>query len=408
MSDMLFEHQRNALETLTSGSILCGGVGSGKSRTAIAYFFTKECGGTLDPFSHLQTPKDLYIITTAKKRDSLDWERECAIFCLSPNIDCSLDGVKVTIDSWNNLKRYISVKDVFFIFDEQRVVGSGEWTKSFLKITKSNRWILLSATPGDTWLDYAPVFIANGFYKNRTDFIRQHVVYSNFSKFPKVDHYISCAKLVRFRDKITTYMIYDRHKAAHYEVAVSNYNKDLFHTVSRSRWNIFEDRPVRDINDLCFTMRKISNSDPNRLTILQSLYEKHGRLIVFYNFNYELELLRAYLSSEKIIFSEWNGQKHEPIQDTEQWVYLVQYQAGCEGWECTTANTIVFFSLNYSYKIMHQAAGRIDRLNTPYSDLYYYVIRSSAPIDLAIMKALKEKRTFNEKNFAGAQKIHPI
>lgn len=408
MAITLFEHQKNALETLTSGSILCGGVGSGKSRTAIAYFFTKECGGTLEPFSHLQTPKDLYIITTAKKRDSLDWEGECAVFCLSPNPDCSLDGVKVTIDSWNNLKRYISVKDAFFIFDEQRVVGSGTWTKSFLKIAKSNRWILLSATPGDTWLDYAPVFIANGFYKNRTDFIRQHVVYSNFSKFPKVDHYISCAKLARLRDKITTYMVYDRKTAAHYEVLVSNYNSQLFREVSRSRWNVFENRPVRDINDLCFTMRKISNSDPDRLNILRNLYEKHGRLIVFYNFNYELDMLRAFLHSEGIIFSEWNGQNHDELPEAGHWVYLVQYQAGCEGWECITANTIVFFSLNYSYKIMHQAAGRIDRLNTPYSDLYYYLIRSKAPIDIAIMRALKEKRTFNEKNFVGAQKIHPI
>jgi hypothetical protein len=49
--------------------------------------------------------------------------------------------------------------------------------------------------------------------------------------------------------------------------------------------------------------------------------------------------------------------------------------------------------------MMTQAAGRIDRLNTPFTDLYYYVFKSGAPIDQAIDRALRAKRNFNEKLF---------
>ena len=402
MAIELYPHQLKAIEEMKNGSVLKGGVGTGKSRTAIAYYFQKECGGNLringeGDFSRMATPKDLYIITTAKKRDQNDWEKECSPFGLSSERDASFDGVKVTVDSWNNIKNYRDIYDAFFIFDEQRLVGSGAWVKSFIKIAKANRWVVLSATPGDTWMDYVPIFVANGFYKNRTEFIRQHVVYNNFSKYPKIDRYIEQGVLIKLRKKILVEMPYVRKTVRHIKKILVGYDKDKFEKVFKDRWNIFEERPIRDVAELFIAMRKVVNSDPSRLGAVLGLAEKHKRLIVFYNFNYELDVLRSAGEMLDIPLAEWNGHKHEEIPDSDRWIYLVQYTAGAEGWNCTATDAMIFYSLNYSYKIFEQALGRIDRLNTTYHDLYYYVLQSDSLIDKAILKALASKRSFNEK-----------
>lgn len=343
----------------------------------------------------MTSSKDLYIITTARKRDTGDWEQECAPFPLS--------GVKIKVDSWNNVKKYEDVRDAFFIFDEQRVVGSGAWVKSYLKIVRNNRWILLSATPGDTWMDYVPVFIANGFYRNRTEFIKRHVIYSRFAKFPKVERYIDTRRLEKFRDKITVAMPFRRHTQRHYRDIFVEYDDPMYATISRERWNPFESRPIKDVGETCFTLRRLVNLDPSRIEAVENLLEKHSKAIIFYNFDYELVELRRMCRDNSIDHTEWNGHRHDPLPTGDKWVYLVQYTAGAEGWNCVETNVVIFYSLNYSYKIMEQASGRIDRVNTSYQDLYYYRIRSRSSIDNAIFSCLGRKQRFNEKVFAGQE-----
>lgn len=395
----LYPHQEEALKKLKNGSVLCGGVGSGKSRTSIAYFMQQIGARKWGEITHAVFPKNLYIITTARKRDTLEWDKECATFCLSRNPECSLDGIAVTIDSWNNVGKYVAVENAFFIFDEQRVVGYGAWVKSFLKIAKNNEWILLSATPGDTWMDYMPLFVAHGFYKNKTDFCQQHVVYSRYSKFPKVDKYINTGKLIKLRKSILVEMPYQK-LAKKYRIDIlTEYEEDLEKIVEK-RWNPFTNEPIKDVSGYCHLSRRITNSDPSRLDFLKDILEKKRKVIVFYNFDYELQILRTLRSVEGLTVAEWNGHKHESVPDTDYWVYLVQYTAGAEGWECITTDTIVFYSLNYSYKVMLQAAGRIDRLNTPFEDLYYYVFKSNAKIDKAISRCLSNKESFNESSLA--------
>lgn len=390
MNVELYDHQRQAIENLDSGKILVGGVGSGKSRTALCYYILHEAGGslTINGKGRYKAPKKhpkLYIITTARKRDTLDWEDE--------GVPLLLSGF--TVDSWNNVGKYKDISGAFFIFDEQRVVGSGKWVKAFLKIAKHNRWILLSATPGDTWLDYVPVFIANGFYKNRTAFMNEHVIFSRFTKFPKVDRYVATKKLVRLRQKIVVPMEFTKPTIQHHEDVICDYDKTLLRTVLRNRWDPFKREPLKDISGVCYCMRKVANGDETRMRRVEEILKSHQKAIIFYNFDYELEALRK-LSCP---VSEWNGHKHEPIPKGKRWAYLVQYTAGAEGWNCTDTDTLIFYSQNYSYKVMVQAAGRIDRMNTPYRDLYYYHLKSSAPIDMAISRALSQKRNFNEKIF---------
>lgn len=397
----LYDYQVEALKQMKNGCILCGGVGSGKSRTALAYYYTQQ-GGMLDPFEPMDdvNVKDLYIITTARKRDQREWEGDMLPFLLSPDPDCNLGSQKVVVDSWNNIGKYSDVENAFFIFDEQRVVGKGAWVKAFLKICKVNEWILLSATPGDTWEDYIPVFVANGFYKNRTEFVREHVIYSRFTKFPKIDRYVNTGRLIRLRNKILVDMDFQRQTVSHHEDVYVRYDVSLYKDLIRTRWNIWNDCPMTTASELCYSLRKVVNSDESRAVAVLEILEKSPRVIIFYNFDYELDILKNIAYGEAIEVAEWNGHKHQPVPDSDSWVYLVQYNSGAEGWNCIKTDTIIFYSQNYSYKIMAQASGRIDRLNTPYKDLYYYHLKTRSGIDLAITRALNDKKKFNETKFA--------
>lgn len=395
----------DAVKRMRNGCILCGGVGSGKSLTALAYYYLQNggdestlLGGEYMPMD--DPPKDLYIITTARKRDTLEWEGELTPFLIStePEHDLYREH-KVVVDSWNNIKKYADVTDAFFIFDEQRVVGSGAWVKSFLKIAKANAWVLLSATPGDTWQDYIPVFIANGFYKNRTAFIRDHVIYSRFTKYPKIDRYLNTGRLIRLRSRILVTMDFKRETISHHEDVYAEYDISAYKDASRNRWDPFKNEPIQNAAGLCYVWRKIVNGDLSRQLAVLKIFSEHPKAIIFYNFDYELEILKNLAYGEGVEIAEWNGHKHQPIPNGEKWVYLVQYNAGAEGWNCIKTDTIIFYSQNYSYKVMVQASGRIDRMNTPYTHLYYYHLKSRSGIDLAISRALKEKKSFNETRY---------
>lgn len=417
----LMPHQLKALGEMKNGCVLKGPVGSGKTLTALSYFDDNE------------TIERLIVITTAKKRDTGDWQAEARELAIFPEVN-----------SWQNISNYENVSGAFFIFDEQRIVGNGEWVKSFLKIAKKNQWILLSATPGDTWLDYIPVFVANGFYRNRQEFLREHVIFHPFVRYPKVERYISTMKLARQLASILVEMPYQKHTIRHETEVFVEYDKEEYDVAWKNRWNALENRPIRHVSELFSLIRRVTNTSSSRLEKVRELLTKHPRMIIFYNFDYELEILRtlsvpASTSSDSILWqsgtnqeppwppwetgptggssgltiataaenggtstqssyalAEWNGHKHEPIPETESWVYLVQYTAGAEGWNCTETDTVIFYSLTYSYRAFEQAKGRIDRLDTPFTDLWYYVFLSSSPLDLAIKKALEGKKSFNE------------
>ena len=396
----LRDYQLDAVHNMRNGCILNGGVGSGKSRTGLYYYF-KEHGGSMIP-EHvpMKKPRDLYIITTAKKRDSLEWREELLHYYMS---DIPEENIwyknKIVVDSWNNIKKYSEITDAFFIFDEDRVTGSGTWVKAFLKIAKKNKWIILSATPGDTWSDYIPVFIANGFYKNKTEFTREHIVYSRYTKFPKIDKYIATGRLIRYRNQILVDMDFSRKTVPHHEDVFCNYDISLYKDTIKKRWDPYKNEPIQQAAGLCYILRKIVNSDESREVELLRLLENKKRAIIFYNFDYELDILLNLAYKPGTEVAQWNGHKHQPVPDSDKWVYLVQYAAGCEGWNCIKTDTIVLYSQTYSYRTLEQACGRIDRMNTPYIDLYYYHLRSRSGIDLAITQALHKKKNFNEGKF---------
>jgi len=387
---VLDDYQIKAVEMLKTGAILCGDTGSGKSMTALAYFHEKVCKGQTNPWKDRLIFKKLYIITTARKRDTHEWEDELIRFLL-------VEGT--VIDSWNNIKKYADVKDAFFIFDEQRVVGYGAWSKTFIKIAKQNDWILLTATPGDTWSDYIPVFIANGFYRNKTEFCQEHCVYNKFTNFTKIERYINTGRLILYRSKILIDMDYVKSTTQNHMFITCGYDKTKYDRVVKDRWNIYEDCPIENASQLCYLMRKVVNSDKRRLIALEKILEQKSKLIIFYNFDYELEMLREFAKDIDILCQEWNGHKHELVPQGDRWIYLVQYASGSEAWNCIETDAMVFYSQNYSYKTMKQSAGRIDRRNTPYKNLYYYHLVSKSSIDNGIRNTLNKKKDFNESKF---------
>lgn len=430
MAQLLMKCQRDAVAKMHNGCVLCGGVGTGKSRTALAYYYIKQGGdisedGRIELTStytctdsvnspaqvsknnagnichvHSQRPfQDLYIITTARKRDTLEWDSELVPYLMSQNPEFNAWGNKVIIDSWNNMQKYVGIENSFFIFDEQRLVSDGAWVKAFYKIAKVNSWILLSATPADNWSDYIPIFIANGFYKNKTEFNREHVIYKPYSKFYQIDRYVNIKRLIRLRDKILVNIEYSRKTVSHNEDIWCHYDSTTYKLILKDRWNPFKEKPIENVSELCQCLRQVCNTDISRIVSLLEIFEKHPKAIIFYNYDYELELLKNLTYGPDVEIAEWNGHKHQEVPKSESWVYLVQYNAGCEGWNCITTDTIIFWSQNYSYRIMEQARGRIDRMNTPFIDLYYYHLKSRSGIDLAINRAITNKKKFNESSF---------
>lgn len=388
-----FDHQLKAISELRNGSLLNGGVGSGKSITAIAYFLTR-CGvefksNDMGDQTPMTRPMDLYIISTAAKRNKGEWIQDYALVTQFKTLP-----INVTVDSWNNVQKYINVKNAFFIFDEQKVVGAGKWAKSFVSIAKGNEWILLSATPGDTWSDYIPLFLANGFYKNRSEFIERHVRYKPYCKFPVIDRYLECGRLLRLRDSITVSMEDQRTTKRQYYNRMVEVDYSLLECVEVQRWNPYTEEPITNATEYYYTMRRVVNETDHKLKVVRELLDDHDRLIIFYNFDYELDMLLSLTHHTTV--AQYNGHKHDPIPMDDKWVYLVQYTAGAEGWNCISTDAMVFYSLNYSYKIMEQATGRIDRMNTPFKTLHYYHLVTNTKIDKLIDKCLKKKKKFND------------
>lgn len=405
LGSILYDFQYEAVDKAFNGCIFNGGTGTGKSRTGLYFYFKEQGGSFIDSnYIPMKNPKDLYIITPAVKRDKNEWPGELALFRMSPDPETNYYNNKIVIDSWNNIKKYVDIRGAYFIFDECKINGGGSWTKCYLKIAKNNDWIMLSATAGDRWIDYWPVFVANGFYKNKSEFIREHVIYSRYSKFPQVDRYINTQRLERLRNRILIDMEVQRHTKPHHEDVYCSYDIPFYKNVFKKRWDPYKDEPLKQASELCYVLRKIVNSDESRQVKLLELLEDHPKAIIFYSYDYERDILLNLGYEEGTKIAEWTGHKHEPVPEGDKWVYLVNYASGAEGFCCIATDTVIFYSQTYSYKSLVQACGRVDRLDTKFIDLYYYHLKSRSGIDLAISKALKEKKQFNETRWLNSWK----
>lgn len=393
--------QLKAVSKLRNRAVLRADVGSGKSRIGL-YWYLRDCGGDVVANGHgeakkPENPRPLYIITPAVKRDTLEWETELALFGMMVGEDGGWANAPIVVDSWHNIHKYTKVHGATFLFDEQKLVGSGKWVKSFYQIARKNRWIVMTATPGDDWKDYIPLFVANGFYRSKAEFLRRHAVYNAYANYPKIDRWIETERLDRLRMAILVEVEYSSHTKKHMLTVPVDYDEEKFKTVKEDRWNPWENRPIQDAGELYRLMRRVSNEHPSRLQKLVDIQKSSPRLIVFYNFDYELESLRTLGNETGVVVAERNGHKHMPVPTTKSWFYLVQYTAGAEAWNCISTGSVAFYSLTYSWKAFKQAMGRVDRYNTPFEELHYHVLRNQSVIDNQIWECLGRKKTFNER-----------
>ncbi len=284
--------------------------------------------------------------------------------------------------------------------------GSGfSYRPDRVRFSRGNERSIVTAVYNRIAMDVAsidmPVFIANGFYRNKTDFVSQHVVWDwRQPKYQRVERYLGIGRLIRLRKKILVDMDFSRKTISIHKDVIVEYDRALYKAICKERWNIWEERPIKNASEFCHALRRAVNQSEDRQRALLDIFRDHPRLIVFYNFDYELDILKGLDYGENVEVAEWNGHRHQPIPENGSWVYLVQYIAGAEGWNCILTDTIVFYSMNYGYRTLVQAPGRIDRLNTPFDRLYYYHLKSRSGIDLAIAAANREKKQFNEMRFA--------
>ena len=376
----LTPEQLIAANSMKTGSLLVGGVGSGKTYTSIFW-------------AESQPQENIYVITTAAKRDKIEPGH------IKPDWQESLDNCGITnyiVDSWNNIKKYEHVSHGLFLFDEQRVVGYGTWSKTFIKIAHNNNWVLLSATPGDSWDQYIPVFIANGFYRNKTEFSNEHIEYDRFAKYPKIKAFHGTSKLNAYRKRILVPMTVPRSTIRNRHNVICKFDSVTYKDIEKNRWNPYTNLPINTASEYTQVLRRLVASDESRIKEAYTCMMEEPKLIIFYNYNYERDILIDLCNTVGKPWAEYNGHNHQPIPDEPYWIYLVQYTAGAEGWNCIQTDTMMFYSPNYSYKIMEQSEGRIDRLNTPFIDLHYIYLKSNSKIDRAVLNAIANKKRFNE------------
>lgn len=376
--------QRDAVDRMHDGCVLLGRTGSGKTMTALGYWLK------------VHAQQDLYVVTTPAKRDAMEWEGDSA------KLGQYLPPERVV--SWNKIKDFEYLESAFVVFDEQRVSGSGKWVKSFLKIAKSNDWILLSATPGDVWIDWLPLFIANGFYRTRTQFTDRHVIWDPHTRYPRIKRYIEEDRLERCQEAICVYLASPNPISRMVHDELVSYDSRKYAEVTRKRWNPFEVRPMMDAGELCRVQRRIVLENVCREEALERLLKGHPRALVFYSYNYELEAIKAVCERLGRSYGQRNGHRHDPVPvSKEPWVYIVQYQSA-DAWNCISTNIAILYSLPYSWRQQEQAMGRIDRMNTPFDELHYYRLMTDSTIDNAILACLDRKETFNERVYENAQK----
>lgn len=388
----LRSYQQDAVEALLNGKhIVVASCGVGKGFISLEW-----ARGT--------KKSNVLVITQASKVKSNDFVEEAKLL----DEKWYNSQSSFTVVSWNSLAKWLkehqseNFADYAIIADEiQRIKNySTGMGKSFLKIASHTKcWAGFTATPGESWIQMMPYFVACGFVKHKTDFTNKFCVTQSFKGYIEIIGYNHEEVLNKWWSGITYFpdtkemekqLPSETHKVVHFK-APTGYAKVL-----KTKTRLDTDEFIDTSMAMCHYLRQLCCSKEKVEWLKEFVESLDTSCVVFYTYIEEGEKIKEALKGVKIW--EINGKKHDiPTADTigKHDVVLAQWESGSASLNLQFMNYWVSFSPCYSLTTSCQSRGRIKRIGQT-KPMFYYYLKTDHTIENDIYKALKEKRDFSE------------
>ncbi|MBL0992197.1 MAG: DEAD/DEAH box helicase [Escherichia coli] len=416
----LFDYQKEAIENFESKPLNLSDVGTGKSYMSIGSYVKSECS-------------KLLIICLAPKVN--DFVEDSEIFNL--NVTALNKGTKknkellsesnlVAISfesSWRltELNKWVD-KDTFIIIDESHKVSvsKSKVTKFVMGLSKRAKYnYLCTATPVsngklENW--YPQLFISNVFRKPKKEFEQLFVIKQmrqmGSMRFMQITGYRNEHLLEQMIDEAS--VKYKRDKGYLPEDYVYKTKKPAMYNKLKKSRLYKDDNDLRveldNSSKLFNSLRQVSHGFLNGISKqvskepferLDAILETHNneRVVIFYNYKWEAEMLKQLLDKLKRPYGEYNGSVKDlkPFKNNDNGVVLAQYKSASTGInDFVISNVMVFNSMPLSSTEYLQAKGRTDRHGQDKTPLYYHIVPDT-PIEKKIFSVVTNGKDFTNE-----------
>lgn len=395
---MLYEYQKKVIDKADSSWLFALGTGTGKTILSIHHYLKHYNG------------ESLLIIAPAQKVLEGGWDREVQRVANFYNIQIQYDVMSygVLAKKWNLYKGW------FVIFDECHYVKNptSQRGKAALNLTRiSTNFSLLSATPSSNgWADTINYMLMFNFYRNKTQFIKEHAIHETKffgqKQIKVIADWKDQDKLKMLYQSISTKLSKDDCldlPPLIFEDVYFKVSKE-YEIIRKKRVLETENGPIAydTVMKLQHGLRFYANQK-DKLSYTEMLAEStNENIVIFYYYQQEKDDLVKVLAKNKKIYEVSGKVNHLPSRD--QWdelkntVTLVQYQAGAAGIELQYCNLVIFYTPTFSFQDYDQALGRAYRNGqTKKVTVYRYITKKS--VEEHVYRSLAEKKDFTESLF---------
>lgn len=350
-------------------------------------------------------------ILVAKKNDKLPKKE---IKAMRPGRQKELRFLK----QW---KKEMEEKPTIIIADEVQLMKNptAKTSKALMELMKNNITIGLSATPMPNGMldDGVAYLVYNNYYKNQSDFRKQHIPPRMYDRYYKPDVYTIDYEidpnrffeldLFKERIKATTFvpdaevdfeMPHQRLHTLAYDLSQKTIN-DIY-----DMSNSYKERRYDSYRQYLSDIKRAISQDSNHVERMKLIVKenKDKQPLIFYETNAQLEVIEKGLNElnmpYKCINGQGNSDKLDDIDttDTEQAI-VIQYKSGGNSIEFTNSFVSIFYGLIYSWGDIAQAMGRNIRRGMP-QDSYVnqYFLLATHPHDSHVYDVIERKEEFSE------------